>query len=77
MEGDEVADVGFQPADLFAARVERMDQADLIALRGVADVAGTLRQCDSRDHAAFLIRALKICGALRATSCGTVPRQRA
>ena len=31
MEGDEVADVGFEAADLFAARIERMDQADLVA----------------------------------------------
>ena len=30
MKRDEVADVGFEAADLLAARVERMDEADLV-----------------------------------------------
>ncbi len=31
MKGDEIADVGFETADLFTARIEWMDQADLVA----------------------------------------------
>ena len=32
MKRDEVADVSFESADLLAARIEGMDEADLVAL---------------------------------------------
>ena len=44
MKRDEVADVGLEAADFFAARIERMDQADLIARLDAAGVARSQRQ---------------------------------
>ena len=44
MKRDEVADVGLEAADLLAARVERMDQADLIARLDTAGVSRPQRQ---------------------------------
>jgi hypothetical protein len=44
MKRDEVADVGFEAADLLAARVERMDQSDLIARFDMAGVSRPQRQ---------------------------------
>ncbi len=77
MEGDEVADIGLEPADLLAARIEGMEQADLIAWPNAACIAGAQRQCDGRGHAVFRIRALMIWGRVRATSPGTAAMQRA
>ncbi len=44
MKRDEVANIGFEPSDLLAARIERMDQADLIPLPGMRFVPGALRE---------------------------------
>src|SRR6201991_1335110 len=77
MEGDEVADVGFETADLFTARIERVNQADLVTRLDARGVARSQRESQCRSHAAFLMRALTICGMVRATSRGTTAMQRA
>jgi hypothetical protein len=44
MECDEIADIGLEPSDLLAARIEWMNKADLISLPGMRFISGALRQ---------------------------------
>ena len=69
MKSDEIADIGLEPADLAAARIERMQQADAGAPH---PVLGGNRS----GHAAGL-RAEMICGMARATRRGMAAMQRA
>jgi hypothetical protein len=39
MKGNEVADVGLEAADLFAARIEWMNEANLVAGPGAACIS--------------------------------------
>jgi hypothetical protein len=41
MEGDEVTKICLEPTHLFAARVEWVDEADLIAALSRASISGT------------------------------------
>ena len=52
VERDEVPDVGFEAADFLSARIERMNQADLIPRERVVRIAGALGQCNRGYHAA-------------------------
>ena len=78
MKRDEVADIGLETADFFPARIERMDQADIVTrVPGGMCVTRALCKRDGRDHAVFLIRAFRICGILRIASLGITAAQRA
>ena len=79
MKGDEVAQIGLEPADLLAAWIERMDEADLVALRAhSADVSRVVRgRRGGYRHLRVPMRASMICGSVFAKSHGSTATQRA